>query len=111
MGAVEVAPKAGIDICPNPGVDPKLGVVVAPNAGAVELAPKLGVAAPKAGAVEVPKAGAVLPKAGAEVAGVEPKKPVDGCEVAVRPNPGVAGLENSYKNSAFDRMFRGYADF
>lgn len=90
VGAAEVAPKVGAP--PNAGVDPKLGVVVAPNAGAVELAPKEVLAAPNAGVVVVPKAGAALPNVGAEDAGVAPKRPVDGCEVAVRPKPVDAGL-------------------
>lgn len=66
-GAAELAPKAG--------VEPKPGLVVVPKAGVVD--------APKAGVVVEPNAGVVEPKpavpnAGAEVADVLPKRPVDG---------------------------------
>lgn len=83
-GAAEVAPNAGVPVPKAGAAAPKAGVAVAPNAGVEE--------APKAGAVDVaPKAGVALPNAGASVAGVLPKRP-DGCEVAVKPKPGVAGL-------------------
>lgn len=35
---------------------------------------------------------AVVPKAGADVVGA-PNKPVEGCDVAPNPKPGVAGLK------------------
>lgn len=87
-----LAPKAGaLVVAPN-DVDaaPKAGPLVAPNAGAVDVAPK-------AGAVDVapkldPNDGVPVPNAGADVAGV-PNRPVEGWEVAVKPNPGVAGLK------------------
>lgn len=60
-------PKADV-VCPKAGVDPKAGVVVAPNAGVLEVAPNAGVVEPKAG----------VPNAGADVAGVLPKRPVEG---------------------------------
>lgn len=46
--------------------------------------------APNAEVLVVPNP--VVPKAGADVAGV-PNKPVEGCDVAPKPNPGVAGLK------------------
>lgn len=115
-GVVVVAPNAGVELVPNESdvlapkagalvvapndVDaaPKAGPLVAPNAGAVDVAPKAGAVdvAPKAGAVDVapkldPNDGVPVPNAGADVAGV-PNRPVEGWEVAVKPNPGVAGL-------------------
>lgn len=69
LGAVEVAPKAGVD----------------PNAGAAEVA-----AAPNA---EVEAPNEVFPNDGATDATGAPNSPVEGWEVAPRPNPGVAGLE------------------
>lgn len=81
-GAVEVAPNAGVaDAAPNAGA-----AEVAPKAGAADVAPNPGFAVPNV----------VLPNVCAEVEGVDPNKPVDGCEVAVKPNPGVAGLKNFF---------------
>lgn len=109
VGAVEVAPKLGAaEVAPNVGAAaPNAGVAPAPNVGAADVAPNVGAAdvAPNAGVpvapkaeVDVPVPNAVdAPKLGAAVVGV-PNKPVDGCEVAVRPNPGVAGLK-------FERKF------
>lgn len=82
---------------------PNAGVVV-PKADAVDVAPNAGVPVPNAG-VPVPNAGVDVPNAGVVVAPkpgkepaccsgwVLPNKPVEGCEVAVSPKPGVAGLK------------------
>lgn len=81
-------------------VAPKAGAAV-PKAGAAEVAPNAGVPVPKAGVVVAPKAGAadvapnpVEPNAGVSVDWVLPNSPVAGCDVAVNPNPGVAGLKH-----------------
>lgn len=71
-------PKVGaLDVLPNAGVVPKAGVAVL-----VPIAPKPGV-------VLAPND--VLPNEGVPAVGVA-NRPVEGCEVAVRPKPGVAGL-------------------
>lgn len=82
---------------------PNAGVVV-PNAGDADVAPKAEVPVPNADA-PAPKAGVAVPKAVCPKPGnavlcccccscwLPPKRLVEGCEVAVRPNPGVDGLK------------------